>query len=149
MPHRRLAVHFEEFRETSSSSRSRSAFTLSSSNRSILVWTTSGSERPCPTYRLVHERIGLSGLFGDGVDGPFEDVAFAPGHAAIVRRMADPLGKRDGLPRGRAGGAIPRSSRMVGGYAAALHPSIDGVAPLPAPRSLGSPHSSSISRSTE
>lgn len=97
----------------SSSSRSRSAFTLSSSNRSILAWTTSGSERPCPTYRLVHERIGLSACSVTAWTASFEDVAFAPGHAAIALRMADPLGKRDRLPRGRARGAIPRSSRLI------------------------------------
>ena len=52
-----------------------------------------------------------------------------------------------------AGSPRPSSNRRrccrAWGYAAALHPSIDGVAPSPAPRSLPSPHSSSISRSTE
>jgi hypothetical protein len=46
------------------------------------------------------------------VDGPFEDGAFAPGHAEIVWRMADPLGKRDGLPRGRAGERYPGPSAL-------------------------------------
>jgi len=45
--------------------------------------------------------------------------------------------------------ARPHERRRAWGYAAALHPSMDGVAPSPAPRSLRSPHSFSISRSIE
>jgi hypothetical protein len=49
----------------------------------------------------------------------------------------------------RTGWELRHRCRRAWGYAAALHPSIDVVAPSPALRSLGSPHSSSISRSTE
>ena len=82
-----VSPHLEQLREKSSSSRSRSAFTFSNSSRSILAWVTRWiGAAVLDLDRLVDELVGLRGLLGDGVDGPFEDLTLLHGGDARRRQ---------------------------------------------------------------
>jgi hypothetical protein len=113
--------HFVQLREKSSSSRSSSAFTLSSSGRSILACVTSGSDQPWPTSIASSTRASAS-LPAQRRHGRRARGCRAPGGPSpdASRWVCRARGSREGQ---LAGGARVRTSTIGSAATRTTHPS--------------------------